>query len=411
MKKNLFVAAIAAATALTTGCTQNDVMQNMTENNAVAFDVYAGMSTKGLVTGNGANSTNKVGIETTGFGVYAYYTGQSDWATEGANTKPNFMFNQEVTYSSTAWTYTPTKYWPNTPGDKISFFAYAPYMTNPASGAAITEVSVPNAKDVPTVKLTLPTANHAGKMIDFVAGQMMNQEKNTGGKAVHFNLKHQTTRVSFSAKTLDDKNGAVVGGLPENTSVVITNIKFDAKDGFYSDAVYTFDTEQTDGKKDDHEQDGTWSNCNPAADFTFTDILDSKDVTIGVDGHKDGDAYKKTAAAHNCIQIKNRDAAKPLLKTGEYLFLIPPTKDGIATAGDVTVTITYDVVTEDPSLAGKHTAPATHTETIKLPAGTMAQGKAYDYTLVIGLAEVKVAVNVVAWNEVPGTEEEFPSAE
>ena len=97
---------------------------------------------------NGAITTTelkdgKTGSKTQGFGVFAYNTGASDWATAGASTKPNFMYNQQV-YWDTDWKYEPVKYWPNgkdaanstspsntaTEGgvQMLSFFAYAPYV-------------------------------------------------------------------------------------------------------------------------------------------------------------------------------------------------------------------------------------------------------------------------------------------
>ena len=57
-------------------------------------------------------------------GIFAYYTGSNDLT---ISEKPNFMYNQEVKRSnaSSPWTYSPVKYWPNNPGDKLTFFAYA----------------------------------------------------------------------------------------------------------------------------------------------------------------------------------------------------------------------------------------------------------------------------------------------
>ncbi len=90
-----------------------------------------------------------------GFGVIAFYTGETDYPNSGASVpaslapntlKANFMFNQHVTYVTDHWTYSPLKYWPNevangavdtqtpdaakggTARGKVSFFAYAPWM-------------------------------------------------------------------------------------------------------------------------------------------------------------------------------------------------------------------------------------------------------------------------------------------
>ncbi|MBQ3751983.1 MAG: fimbrillin family protein, partial [Prevotella sp.] len=77
-----------------------------------------------------------------GFGVFAYYT---DLKKYDQTYIPNFMYNQGVFYSGGNWQYTPVMYWPNEYGsdagsddeDKVSFFAYAPYVhhSSPAAGS------------------------------------------------------------------------------------------------------------------------------------------------------------------------------------------------------------------------------------------------------------------------------------
>ena len=72
----------------------------------------------------------------TSMGVFASYTGQDDW--NATTSKLNFMYNQQVSRAnnSSPWTYTPVKYWPNTTTDKLSFFAYAPYVDESAAGGS-----------------------------------------------------------------------------------------------------------------------------------------------------------------------------------------------------------------------------------------------------------------------------------
>ena len=60
----------------------------------------------------------------TTFGVMAWYTGQNDWS---ASASPNFMYNEDVLFDGSTYTYAPIKYWPNNPGDKVTFWAYSPH--------------------------------------------------------------------------------------------------------------------------------------------------------------------------------------------------------------------------------------------------------------------------------------------
>ena len=151
MKKSLFILA-AAALALTACTSEDDVVQSaarqQTTADAVAFDVYMPQVTNVTRAGDpaGVMTTDKLKTPSKGFGVFAYtHTG-----TYPGDIAPNFMFNEHVHWTN-GWTYSPLKYWPNettkdsqTPGatapalDKVSFFAYAPYIAPDADGTMIT---------------------------------------------------------------------------------------------------------------------------------------------------------------------------------------------------------------------------------------------------------------------------------
>jgi len=176
MKKSLFFAAAASALMLTACSSENDVVQNTTNQNtatvqqqAVGFDVYTQQATN--VTRAGLEGTmttshmQRSEYEGGGFGVYAYqvqdniaaagYDGNAlkyeDWMTRAvpAHT-PNFMVNEKLLWNSTnqGWYYNPLKYWPNETDndsqntqatmlgdgtnnhiDRLTFFAYAPYVS------------------------------------------------------------------------------------------------------------------------------------------------------------------------------------------------------------------------------------------------------------------------------------------
>ena len=61
----------------------------------------------------------------TSVGLFASFT-QGNYNASTATL--NFMYNQKLAKNNSAWTYSPEKYWPNNSTDKISFFAYAPYI-------------------------------------------------------------------------------------------------------------------------------------------------------------------------------------------------------------------------------------------------------------------------------------------
>lgn len=142
MKKLFFFAVTAAMFAACSNdelATQNANLKS--QEVPVNFDVYTNRATtrSGLPSYNGTSygvttASLQTGVHKAGFGVFGYYTSNGDYDVN--NSTPNFMYNQQVTYTATGWTYEPVKYWPNEFGDaaasddldKLSFFAYAPYQ-------------------------------------------------------------------------------------------------------------------------------------------------------------------------------------------------------------------------------------------------------------------------------------------
>lgn len=394
MKKSLLHVAFAAL--LLAGCAQNEITDISPDAAPpVGFKVFTDAQTRGLITNGGASSANvSTGIQTTGFGVLAYYTGQSAWASVGANTTPNFMYNQEVKYKSSEWAYTPVKYWPNTEGDKISFFAYAPYSTTPKSGIDITPTTT-STKGAPTMRFTLQVA--PADMVDLVAtnatqtgdDKTIDVEKKTS--KVNFKLQHVLTRASFKAK-LDASLTATT-----ETHVFVTGMRIlgtDKRDAtntgnsvaantaskFYSAATYQW-------------SNGTWASSPAptvqAAPYELKDIMPlATQTSISAKYSTKG------------VELPQAGTETALLNANQYLFLIPPydaaTPTGITAATDVRMQIDYDILTVDASLADGHSVTSA-TATVSLPNGTLKRANAYNFTFTVGLERVQVSASVEDW--------------
>ena len=167
MKKSLFFFA-AAALALTACTNDDDALQTgqvQNSNRAVAFDTYTAGTTRAGEP-EGVMTTDKLKTSGKGFGVFAFYHDGTDWAGDGASLTPNFMYNEHVSWSG-GWGYSPLKYWPNettkdsqdpnatAPAlDKLSFFAYAPYINPNHDGTMITALpsTTTNARDFSTAE-------------------------------------------------------------------------------------------------------------------------------------------------------------------------------------------------------------------------------------------------------------------
>ena len=190
MKKSLFFVA-AAALALTACTSENDILETgpakQATPQAVGFDVYTPAATVGTRAGlTGTMTTGRLQrsqADGGGFGVYAYLT-EDDVAAagDGANATaytggaPNFMVNEKILWNNTnlGWYYNPLKYWPNetdndsqtTPAtmegadkhlDRLTFFAYAPYVAaDDAGGTGIIRIT-DNAGELNSTAVTDPT--------------------------------------------------------------------------------------------------------------------------------------------------------------------------------------------------------------------------------------------------------------
>ncbi|MBR5298111.1 MAG: fimbrillin family protein, partial [Parabacteroides sp.] len=259
MKTRIFLAGMMAAVLLSS-CSQDEVIEALDMNHAIGFSTYVGKQTKGTIT----DDSGTTGIQTTGFGVLASYTGQSDFS----NQIPNFMYNQRVFYNS-GWTYSPLKYWPPTGGDQISFFAYAPYDDANNDKGIVLSGNDKDTDGAPTITFTVnedPT-----KMVDFVADVQMNQryfgddgngtDQDTDGvneSEVKFIFKHELTRVSFNAK-VDERIALSANTSSSPTRVVIKDVQLkgdNTTNVFYKSATYTF------ASTNENDVRGTWSYTN-----------------------------------------------------------------------------------------------------------------------------------------------------
>lgn len=131
-------------------------------------------------------------------GVFACYTGTADWTGNQQTDAFNFMYNQIMTRSGDQWTYSPLKYWPNTAGEKVSFFAYAPHVSLFPPNA----LKVPEITDMGDLWFYYVTPLAADEQKDLLmADPVLNRTKNAG--TVAFSFKHLTAKIVFKVKSSD----------------------------------------------------------------------------------------------------------------------------------------------------------------------------------------------------------------
>lgn len=392
MKQNYFIGLIACAALTMTGCSNEEINapQQSQGNNAIEFSTYLGRNAQGSRGTETNDASIKKNEKNGGFGVLAYYTKQDDFNI--TKHTPNFMWNQQVTYKGTNWEYTPVKYWPTKVGDKVSFFAYAPYAANGNDKGIV--LSSNSETGAPTATITLP--DDPSQTIDFVAAVQMNKTHDKGTN-VSFTLLHEMTRVKIQAKL--DKSVYSDTDDKHKTFVVIKDVKFNNKGQFYKSGTYTFST-------DDKER-GKWTTTNNATANASTYTLDLNGVlntkTITAATATDAAATGASANSNYKTGVKGLKlvdtTAKDLFKNSEYLFLIPVSAnngDGL-TDGKATATIEYDIVTEDSKLVAGYSCTSA-TKTVLLPAGTLKQGISYNYIFTIKLDEIVLNATVNEWD-------------
>ena len=194
MKQYLFFAASAAMMLASCSSEQVDFTQESLQAQkdgpaAVQFSTYlskAGTTRAGTA---GVITTDALKTGThkdDGFGVFGYYTQGAEF---GASATPNFMYNQQVKWDGTnsKWTYSPVKYWPNetindsqtgngavadntSSYDRLSFFAYAPYVSAGSGSIGITGLSANTATGAPVITYMVDQTADASSCVDLLWG-------------------------------------------------------------------------------------------------------------------------------------------------------------------------------------------------------------------------------------------------
>ena len=393
MKKNSAITQLLTVLLLA-GCSQNEVTDvNPDSHPAVGFGVYTGLATRGVdMTTESMKDSPSDAEKYGGFGIMGYFTGQETFENVKNTVTAGYMYNQAAEYDSknSAWTYSPVKYWPNRDGDKISFFAYAPYESNGQSGTktGIT-ISAATEAGIPYINFSLKKENELTKMVDLVVADALDQQytQANGGK-VSFNFKHTLSRISFKAKL---GSGDFTGMDGNNSFVYITHMWIVGKDhGTTAESgnlsLTNLSAASNTGSK--FYTSAKWSQLHwnyenaviPDKDFSLDNILALEkegiietDATTGHEGSVKG--IKLTA--------ESQKTPVSLFPEKQYLYLIPVgdndadvTKNSGCAEGDIKIGFHYDIVTKDNTSSSSSKYIASHAESvISLPKGHMKRNE------------------------------------
>ena len=430
MKQKFFIGSLALLALMASCSSSNDDLNGgaTQENNIpVTFSSYLGKTATsragaaGTITTDGANSTTS--LQTEGFGLFATYTDNAEYT---AATGPNFMYNTKV--STKDWTYSPLRYWPNETStknadgkgatsegvDRLSFFAYAPYVEATATTGAVTENTVGitaltanNATTDP--KVTYVVADDPSKSVDLLWGVVpagttkwsnvtgtdidiaegkpyLNLIKPNTTQKVNFNFRHALAKLGLKVVGAFD---AVTGGTKDAaTKITVASVTIEGK-GFKKTAVLNLNNTTA--------NEPLWEAVDGADDITLTvsgDNLNSKIKDSGKNEAQTVDGVTETAK-----DLLNSDAT-----SAQKAFMIIPSS---AADKSLKVTIDYYVNTTDASLS-KGYSRVENKITKTITGFAPEAGKNYTLLLSLGMTSVKVSATVADWTDGSSTQVDLP---
>ena len=444
MKK--FVFALAAIAAVTVSC--NTKLESDTPKDepvAVDFSAYLnrGVTTKAGVTGELTTDGLK-GAD--GFGVFAYYTADEPYS--GAS-GPSFMYNEKISWDGSNWVYSPIKYWPNEFGaaassdevDRITFFAYAPYVAvTPSNGmvtgdntSGIVALSRNSVGGDPIVKYIISL--DPNKCVDLCWGvskdgltasvdggnnhvaqgaPYIDVVKLKKGDKIDYDFHHALSAINV---TIDAAVDATTVGtdVDANTKIFIRSVSFE---GLATKGALNLNSTAANGPLwTDYSGSGT-----PLAEV-LTVYDGRRDGKEGVEGAV---ASNETPLGLNPVLIQDKPYSSAGLKAGVTktavnlfnattttapVFVIPSSEP-------LKVTLVYDVETKDDKLSTLLSDGVTHGSTVEnvisknIQIGgsdfSLEAGKKYTIALHIGLTSVKFDASVSPWADGQSASADLP---
>lgn len=436
------------------------------KNVAVAFNTYlqsGNTQTRATYPSEAASGSIDINrLKSTGFGVFAQYTSNTKWNSYSQGTPFNFMWNQQVAWDGTsAWTYSPVKYWPNdnNPADKqspaatgsqehsyLSFFAYAPYapVTTPASGFDVKDVDEnsdgkPDHDGIVAVSLNNANANasylyyRTSNEIPFspetsvdllwATAQDLYKMKSSGegyvdGK-VQLTFKHALSKVGVYIKAMIDRtqdktSPAYSTELDANTRIFVESATLTMPD-FYSEGKLMFtpanatptaprwdftglDAKKKEGLSLDNIADNAVPDVRYAIRYATPNVPQHRDW-VGQDAATDLYDYEQAKADFDDMMPGITDEEQQLA-ADQAEFMFPPA----GSSKKLTVNLVYRVITYDRNLVlnnPKYYSVVQNNITAELPAFTWEANKKYKILLEPGLTSAKFTLaEIDEWGEI-----------
>lgn len=451
---------ILCALLMLTACSEaiDTLPEQQTPAEAVAFTAYLNRTTDNTRGGQtGAIDIAALRRADVGFGVFAFL-GDDDRLYTSGTQMPDFMYNQKVcgkTTDNTTWEYSPLKYWPNETGsdavstntDRLSFFAYAPYVgVNPETGlltdaysdsertTGIVALSSHHHRGDPWVQYVV--GYNADALVDLCYAEVssektLNQTKHTIGSNVELQFRHALSALNIQVDVDADVVGHSDGETLDNSTCVW--VRSVTLDGLATEGILNLNSTAAGGAR--------WLALDGSSRIA------SQPVTIH-DGRRDGREgaaealYEAPIALNpdlvqsglysydniNGLYVGTADH-KGVTTTYKNLFTPPTTGTDdeklaaplyfIPTGDALRITIAYDVETCEPNILstyladGKQHGQVSHnviSKTVQLSGSDliMQPGQRYTLLLHLGLTSAQFTAEVTPWEETSTAHTDVP---
>ena len=347
MDKKIFMGIAAMAALTLVSCSSDDLdsfSDNSSKSEAISFDGYLGRSAV-AVNGTRGSVLDNTTLQPKGFGVFGHHV-----ETDATEYGFDLFNNVKVTYETSAWTYSPLRFWPTS--GHIDFLAYAPY-----------DSKYDNTVTKDNQKLEFEVISDIENQKDLLyanaVGQTLGKISSTGNK-VKFTFNHALSKLGYKVK--------LSGDYTSNATFTLTKITLAGSSDGATKAFYTkgkIDLSKTNTASD------LWSEY--AADRQNFDWFSGSSYTVTGTDLKHPDDYR----------AEDKD----------YLFVIPQNfLDADGNGDKLYVIVEYDITYKSGT-----TATITN-KVYKQIKCDFKPGKAYMINLTLGLP-IEFDAEVTPWGE------------
>lgn len=384
MKTRNFIALSALALAAASCSSDVEEQASVSEKQTpIGVGTYFGDVTRGTLVGNEA--TKGIGLQTTGFKLYANVNEASTGKVS------SLMNNQLIAYDAGEWKYSPIKYWPTETASTVDFYPRYEGVSKAVDPTSADEDNIKSSYDWNNVpQVTFYVNDVVSKQTDYIwakplLGKKLSDYESTNGK-VDFTFQHALSAFEFSLQLDIDNDDLAV------TRIIVNSVSVT---GYFAPKA-TLNPRETDIAKIWNLQ-GDWNSR------TYT-ISKDGDKEMKNENSSDPDYYKNTSA--EAITWSGSKHVAGVFGKGTIMVL------PFGGTKEYTVTLDYDVITyanasDKTSNTNGHKQNYKISKTVQM-TDPLTAGKIYNNTIKLSMKSITVGATVTDWDTSTSTDVTLP---